>query len=186
MRMTKTCLVVLGALALGACNSTTDEVVDSAITADAPAETLFYLANGQYKVLTVTNIIDDCQIGLASLQGVGFPLTIDNITGETSYGNLQGTPAVASFGSGLLSHNAGILTMATKITAASPSLCTFDRTVTSNLTMTGNYTFSLNVSRTDSNRATACDTEAETTIGLTCTSTWSMTVTKDTTIDAGT
>jgi hypothetical protein len=72
--------------------------------------------------------------------------------------------------------------MTTKITDAA---CTFDRMVSITLAVTDHYAFSLAVSRTDSSRSMACDTQAGTSIGATCTSTWTLMVTRHTLVDAG-
>jgi hypothetical protein len=183
------------ALILSACGDTDDGTGDGGVTPGdggaADSAQLFTLATGSYKIVSASMVTDGCMIGvdkvydpatMTGVIGVSFPLTLDNTTGNTTLGNMQGTPPVYSLGSGRVGGNMGTLTMETDITAAAPSMCKLHRKVTSVLTLIGDLKFTLAVTRTDSMRM-MCSEPAG--VGDTCTSTFTWTFERDTSVDGG-
>jgi hypothetical protein len=160
-------------------------VGDTAPSGDALK--LYTLASGSYTVTSASMVNDGCKIGVdktvaeMGVIGASFPLTLDNTTGQTTLGNLQGTPSVPSLGSGKIGANMGTLSMETDITAEAPSTCKLHRKVDSILTLTGDLQFNLAVTRTDSMRTNCPEPLPD----ATCTSTYTWSFVKAATPDGG-
>jgi hypothetical protein len=192
-------LIASLAILVGACGSTSSDNSDGDIGTGGTSGTggtggaglLFAVVTGNYVINSASNVDDGCQIGVDKpmgppddgLIGVALPLTIDNVSGDTTLGNVAGDPPVPSLGAGKISQNMGTLTSSTMISAAAPSMCTFKRDVTSILTMTADYAFTLQVTRADTMRD-MCDT-ADLMLGDSCTSTWTWALTLQPSADGG-
>ena len=191
-------LVGAFALLVTACSSSSesadggDDAGAGGNTATDTGKTTYYLTTGDYVITGVNDLADGCKIGVdqpydsttqEGFIGATLPLTVDNTSGDVTWGNTQGNPPVPSLGQGNIQANQGTLSMMTMITADAPSMCTLNRMVTADINVIGDYRFTAKITRTDSMRM-MCDT-ADLMLGATCTSTWTWTVTKQMT-DGGT
>jgi hypothetical protein len=189
-------LLGAGILAVAGCGSSESSCPDGGcldaapVTDTAPsgdALKLYTLASGSYTVVSASMVMDGCKIGVdktvadMGVIGASFPLTLDNTTGQTTLGNLQGNPMVYSLGSGKIGANMGTLSMETDITAEAPSMCKLHRKVDSVLTLTGDLQFNLAVTRTDSMRTNCPEPLPD----PTCTSTFTWSFVKAATPDGG-
>jgi hypothetical protein len=141
--------------------------------------TIFHVGSGQYKVTTATKTgADDCGLKLdapnAMFAGVKlFPLTVNNVTGDTTLGDddPRFNPVGPSQGKGVLSANKGTLTVDTTFTTTD-NVCSYHMTRTNNLTVTADYTISVDFTEQQTNHSAGCDVKMD------CTSTFNFVIVK--------
>ena len=166
MRTSKLLLGFLGVAALASCGTNTSTDTDAAVNAQSDGPVLYPLSPGTYcyQISAIApGYVDDCKIGVETLVGEAYPGVYDSTTGIFTLGN------DGSFGSGLLSHNAGTLTRVGDPSAPGIAGCTWHQTDQTMLVMIGQNEFTTSVTEIQTNIAPACGA------GSTCTSSWQWT-----------
>lgn len=134
---------------------------------------LYLLESGTYVASAATNVVDGCNQNPNDpnnpLAGFEFPLTNDS--GEVSLGPPAGTPPEPSQGKGFVDQNTGTLTRNNQV-STSEGGCTYTRSVTNEITLTADNTFTSNYTRVDSDHSAGCTQQED------CTTSFTFTLTK--------
>jgi hypothetical protein len=122
---------------------------------------------------TATGVMDGCNIGVAALTGLTFPVTYSRDLATIEIGDPKGSPAMPSLGKGMIAGNTATLTRDNK--GGDGVSCFWDQKDTSLLTLIGHDQFTLAVTETQSGIAAACSPKPPTDP---CTSSWTWTLKK--------
>jgi hypothetical protein len=148
----------------------------AAQTPDGPVYYPFSPGMNSYKITGVSNVNDGCMLGVAMLVGMSLPVNYASPT--ISIGESQGSPAMASLGSGSASGNNATLTR-DNMAGDATGMCTWSQKDVSQFMLTGQDQFTLTVQEDESNFSQGCagmDPGAPPS-GM-CTSTWTWTFVK--------
>jgi hypothetical protein len=155
-------LAIAALASLGCGSNTTD--ADAGYTYDATTgPTIYPMSDGTwcFDITGVSAVSDGCGLDVASLVGKALPGTYVATSGQFTLGT------EGSLGTGLI--NANQATLLRKGDPSDGAGCSWHQEDTSNLTMTGQNMFTVQVTETENNFSAAC-TPIPT--GGTCTSTW--------------
>lgn len=149
----------------------------AASTTDGPK--LWGLSRGTngFKITAVSGVTDGCMKGvsdLATLNTVPFPVTYTEATTIVSIGDLKGTPAQPSLGSGPVAGGMATLVRDNR-TGDATAACVWSQKDTGQFTLIGDDMFTLTVTETQSMFTAGC---TDVPAGGTCTSTWTWTMAK--------
>jgi hypothetical protein len=142
------------------------------VTGDAgPMQWGLSSGTNQYKVTAVNVMTDGCAIDPAMVMGTTIPLTYQG--GTISLGDMKGSPAMPSLGSGPASGNTATLT---RENDAGDATCTYHQKDVSMFELFDHDKFTLKVTETETMFSTGCGTAIPT--GGMCTSNWTWTFAK--------
>jgi len=120
-------------------------------------------------ITSVTGVTDGCALQIADAVGATVPVKYDRATNTLSVGKGVGAEALPSLGSGMPScPGTKPLTRSNQVTDDIASSCYYTDTVTSQFTLAGVDTFTLDVTETESAFTAGCATTTS------CTSTYTL------------